>query len=114
MTVAGPRIPSVHLEIVMRKRISHIAAPPADALGADVCTPDSGPIGRAERSIAARSTPIAEAAASLGRALRLLQAASPDWRHRGPTDGTDRLHWPCAVAAAQAHIEHALQLMARS
>ena len=35
----------------------------------------------------------------------------PDWRRKGPTDGTERLHWPAAVAAAQGHVEHALWLL---
>jgi hypothetical protein len=50
-----------------------------------------------------------DAMASLARALRLLRAASPDWQRTGPTDGTEPLHWPAAVAAAQAHIQHALR-----
>ena len=49
--------------------------------------------------------------AALRRALRLLEAASPDYRATGPTDGSTPLHWPAAVAAAQAHIEHALRLL---
>jgi hypothetical protein len=55
-----------------------------------------------------------DAITSLARALRLLQAASPDWQRKGPTDGSEPLHWPAAVAAAQAHIAHALRLMERS
>jgi hypothetical protein len=47
----------------------------------------------------------------LQRAHKLLQAASPDYRHRGPTDGSDRLHWPAAIAAAKAHLEHAVRLL---
>lgn len=50
---------------------------------------------------------------SLARALRLLRAASPDWHRKGPTDGSEPLHWPAAVAAAQAHLEHALRLLER-
>jgi hypothetical protein len=60
------------------------------------------------------TAPMPDAAVALHRALNLLRGASPDWRHRGPTDGTDRLYWPCAIAAAQAHIKHALHLMERS
>ena len=51
------------------------------------------------------------AAESVCHALRLLQAASPDWRHKGPTDGGESLFWPIAVSAAKAHLEHALQLL---
>lgn len=53
----------------------------------------------------------ADPLAALRRALRLLEAASPDSRAAGPTDGSFPLHWPCAVAAAQAHVEHALRLL---
>jgi hypothetical protein len=53
----------------------------------------------------------ASAVTSLSRALRLLRAASPDWQRKGPTDGSEPLHWPAAVATASAHIEHALRLL---
>jgi hypothetical protein len=52
-----------------------------------------------------------DAITSLARALRLLRAASPDWHRKGPTNGSEPLHWPAAVAAAQAHIEHVLRLL---
>jgi hypothetical protein len=48
------------------------------------------------------------AAASVRTALALLQAASADWRHKGPSDGSEPLCWPLAVAAARAHLTHAL------
>jgi hypothetical protein len=56
-------------------------------------------------------TPQPDPVCVLRRAHKLLQAASPDWQRTGPTDGTLPLHWPAAVAAASAHIEHALRLM---
>ncbi|MEJ0006440.1 MAG: hypothetical protein WDM77_08780 [Steroidobacteraceae bacterium] len=62
--------------------------------------------------VAAQTGP--DAITSLARALRLLRAASPDWQRNGPTDGSEPLHWPAAVAAAQAHIEYALRLIERS
>ena len=68
---------------------SHRAAPQVSSSG--TAPADPGPI------------------TSLDRALRLLRAASLDWRHKGPTDGSEPLHWPAAIAAAQAHIEHALR-----
>jgi hypothetical protein len=51
------------------------------------------------------------ASSAVRRALGLLQAASADWRHKGPSDGSEPLHWPAAVAAAKAHLEHALSLL---
>jgi hypothetical protein len=46
---------------------------------------------------------------ALRRALRLLGAASPDWQHRGPTDGSAPLHWPSAIAVAKAHVKFAIR-----
>lgn len=48
------------------------------------------------------------AAASILRALTLLEAASSDSRLKGPSDGTTPLHWPLVVRAAQLHLTHAL------
>jgi hypothetical protein len=48
------------------------------------------------------------AAASIRRALALLQAASSDWRQKGPSDGSSPLYWPVAIAAAKAQLAHAL------
>lgn len=53
----------------------------------------------------------ADPIATLRRALRLLEAASPDWKQHGPTDGSQPLHWPTAIAAAQGHVEHAIRLL---
>lgn len=47
-------------------------------------------------------------AASIRRALALLAAASADSRLKGPSDGSTPLHWPIALRAARAHLEHAL------
>ena len=48
------------------------------------------------------------AEASIRRALALLGSASADWRQKGPSDGSTPLHWPAAIAAARAHLTHAL------
>lgn len=40
--------------------------------------------------------------------MALLQAASADSRLKGPSDGSTPLHWPLAVAAARAQLQHAL------
>ncbi len=45
---------------------------------------------------------------AIRRALALLEAASPDWRCRGPSNGDVPLHWPVAVRAARIHLNHAL------
>jgi hypothetical protein len=47
-------------------------------------------------------------AVAIRRALALLGAASNDWRQKGPSDGSTPLYWPAAVAAARAHLAHAL------
>jgi hypothetical protein len=52
-----------------------------------------------------------DAAGAVRRALRLLMAASNDWRAAGPSDGREPLHWTIAVRAARAHLEYALERM---
>lgn len=59
------------------------------------------------------SVPQADAgtASSIRRALALLECASSDNRHKGPSNGSTPLHWPLAVRAARAHLVHALAQM---